>query len=468
MAPSTSQPVRLCSVRRLLGRVAHQQGGFTIIEVLVSAILVALIATGVFASFDSATKASGQNRSRTVAAGLAQSDQERIRSMTPDQLAELNETRYPVVNGKTYTVVSTAVWTTDPSGTASCAGMGEEAGYQRITSTVTWPDRGPLKAVVEDSIRAVANGGYRDSRGSIAVKVTGRDGIAGVPNLPITVTGPRNYSATTNSLGCVLLGFVPVGSYTVSYSKTGYVDDTLAAPQAISKTVQVEGEQTSSVEGLYDQAGSIAVKYMTRVPGASSDITTTGDSFTLSNSDLGFPNTRSFGLFTPAALTQSSGATKSLFPFTNAYTAWAGKCAENNPELPANGSQLANAPAALPLTAGQAMTGVTVHEPMIKVTVNKYTDAAQTTTAAVTTAAKVVAKPLITGCTADYYQNTASNGTIATGSQPTLPYGNYTVCAQDKTSSPTRRVVLTVSNNVRDGKSQILTLPFATTNPAAC
>lgn len=445
----------------------REESGFTIIEVLMSAVLVAMIATGVFASFDSATKASGQNRSRSIAAGLAQSDQERIRAMTPDQLAELSETRNPVVNGKTYTVVSTAVWTTDPSGTASCAGMGEEAGYQKITSTVTWPDRGPLKPVVEDSIRAVPNGGYRDSRGSLAVKVTARDGTTGVPNLPINVTGPKTYSATTNSLGCVLLGFVPVGSYTVSYSKAGYVDDTLAAPQAISKTVQVEGEQTSSVEGLYDQAGSIGVKFMTRVPAASADTTTTGDSFTLSNSELSFPNIRTFGLFTAAA-TQSSGATKSLFPFTNAYTAWAGKCADNNPELPANGTQPANAPAALPLTAGQAMIGVTVQEPMIKVTVNKYTNSAQTTTGAITSAAQVVVKPLITGCTANYSQATVSNGTIANGSQPTLPYGDYTLCAQDKATSPTKRVVTTVSNNARNGKAQTLTLPFSTTSPAAC
>lgn len=455
----------------LPARIAREQSGFTIIEVLMSAVLVAMIATGVFAGFDAATTASGQNRSRTVAAGLAQSDQERIRSMTPDQLADLNETRSPVVNGKTYTVVSTAVWTTDPSGTASCAGMGQEAGYQKITSTVTWPDRGPLKPVVEDSLRAVPNGGYRDSRGSLAVKVTGANGTTGVADLPITVTGPRNYSVTTNSLGCVLLGFVPVGSYTVSYSRAGYVEDKVRNnqnAQAISQTVAVEGEQTTSVEGVYDQAGSIGVTYKTRVPLATSDVGTTGDGFTLSNSGLGFPNIRTFGPFTAAA-TQSSGATKSLFPFaTNAYTPWAGKCAENNPVLPANGGQLTNANAGVSLTAGAAVTGAVVHEPMIKVTVNKYTNSAQTTTAAVTTAAKVVARPLITGCTADYNQSTANNGTIADNLQPTLPYGDYTLCAQDRTTSPTRRAVLTISNNVRNGKSQTLTLPFGTTNPAAC
>lgn len=55
------------AVRRRLA----DESGFTIIEVLVSAIVVVLAAVGTLAAFDAATASSGRNKSRTVASGLA-------------------------------------------------------------------------------------------------------------------------------------------------------------------------------------------------------------------------------------------------------------------------------------------------------------------------------------------------------------------------------------------------------------
>lgn len=420
------------AVRRRLGG----ESGFTIIEVLVSALLVALAAVGTFIALDSATVASGRNKARTVASGLAQSDQERLRGLTPLQLAELNQTRTQVVDNQTYTIVSRADWTTDPSGTASCAGMGNEAGYMKITSTVTWPGQAPLNPVEADSLKAMPNGAYRDARGSIAVKLVDRNG-AGVSNVPISITGPRSYSATTNSLGCVMLGFVPVGTYTVSFSQAGYVQDVLPGAQALSKQVQVAGEQTSSVSFTYDQAGSLQVKYKTGAPGSATDGDGDGDGFTVAQTGLGYPNIRSFGLLGTRAATQTTGTV--LFPFTGAYGVWAGACAEGDPTLygaPAN-------PLPAPVPAGGALTGVVVRVPTMGLKVTKSDGTAVTGSLSI--------KPVVTGCTnpvpATGVKTFASSATVQTA----LPYGDYSVCAQDTTAASAKRRVKTVQNGSING-----------------
>src|SRR5919204_544579 len=68
---------------------ARGQEGYGLVEVLVSALLVALIAVGVFAGFDAASATSGNNKSRGVAATLAQQDQQRMRAMKLSDLAAL-------------------------------------------------------------------------------------------------------------------------------------------------------------------------------------------------------------------------------------------------------------------------------------------------------------------------------------------------------------------------------------------
>lgn len=478
-------PILTCPIRAARRRLAGEEG-FTIIEVMVSAVILAIATLGTLSAFDSANATSGRNEARSVAAQLAQTDQERLRAMTPQQLANLadaSQTQTKTVNGRNFTVVSSSEWLTDPSSAAGCGGMGKEAGYQQITSNVSWPKQASVGPVEMDSIKAVQNGGYKDTRGSLALQLLNGAG-GGTANVAVTITGPRNYSATTNANGCVLLGFVPVGAYTLTVNQPGYVQDLLPNAQSVSKTVQVTGGQTGSVSFNYDQAGSLGVAFKTRVPGAGADINTTGDGFTVANAGLGAPGRRSFGLLAAPFATAATGAgngavpiasaQKVLYPFAGGYGVWAGTCAESDPALPANGgwipgtatTQSGNASGVVP--ANGAVTNVAAFEPMIKVTVNKYTDSAQTTTGAVTQAARVLVTPAVSGCANPYAANTATNGTIADASQPTMPYGSYIVCAQDKTTSPTKRVVVTVANNARLGKTQTLTLPFGTTTPAAC
>src|SRR3954451_19564509 len=63
------------------------ESGFSLIEVLVSALLVALVATGVLAGTAGPAHAGGDRRPRATGASLAQQELERLRALNPATLS---------------------------------------------------------------------------------------------------------------------------------------------------------------------------------------------------------------------------------------------------------------------------------------------------------------------------------------------------------------------------------------------
>src|SRR3954471_3142660 len=93
----------------LLRRLSGEQSGFALIEVMVSALIVAIVSVGVLAGIDASSATTGSNKARGIAASMAQDDQERLRSMQPDDLAALRfQSRTVTVDGVNYTVTSDA------------------------------------------------------------------------------------------------------------------------------------------------------------------------------------------------------------------------------------------------------------------------------------------------------------------------------------------------------------------------
>ena len=75
--------------------------------------------TAVLNGIDGAQKTGGRNKARSVAAALAEQDQERMRSMPVVAAVPYISTPYSrtvKVKGVNYTVVSSAAWATDPGG----------------------------------------------------------------------------------------------------------------------------------------------------------------------------------------------------------------------------------------------------------------------------------------------------------------------------------------------------------------
>ena len=89
-----------------MARLRDEQSGFTVVEVLVSALLVVVLSVGVLKALDAAEASSGGNKARGTAANLAQQDQERLRAYRAKELSNARETRVRTVAGVPYMVVS--------------------------------------------------------------------------------------------------------------------------------------------------------------------------------------------------------------------------------------------------------------------------------------------------------------------------------------------------------------------------
>ena len=114
-----------------------------LIEVMVGALILAITTTAVLSGLDGAQKTGGRNKARSVAAALAEQDQERMRSLPVADLLPLVTTPYtrPVaVKGVNYTVTSSASYATDPgSASTGCSASAKTQTNLRILSSVTSP-----------------------------------------------------------------------------------------------------------------------------------------------------------------------------------------------------------------------------------------------------------------------------------------------------------------------------------------
>src|SRR3954451_18744486 len=86
----------------------HGQGGFALIEVVVSAALLLVVAGGVLAGIEGPSRISGKNDLRSQATDLAQQDQERLRGMSFTSLVGYTATTPVTVGNVTYSRYSAA------------------------------------------------------------------------------------------------------------------------------------------------------------------------------------------------------------------------------------------------------------------------------------------------------------------------------------------------------------------------
>src|ERR1700745_3565822 len=124
-------------VRRLKER-ARDPHGFPLIEVLVGALLVTLIAAAVAAGLMANAKATGDQHRRTEAQALAEQDQERLKGLSPEQLDNLSQTYTSTQDNNRFTVTSQAWYLNQTSGASCSSSGGAAATYFKTISTVTW------------------------------------------------------------------------------------------------------------------------------------------------------------------------------------------------------------------------------------------------------------------------------------------------------------------------------------------
>jgi prepilin-type N-terminal cleavage/methylation domain-containing protein len=370
---------------RRLRPLASEQSGFTLIEMIVTAALVAGIAGGVMAGMEASNRASADFRHRSEAEVLAQQDQERMRGESVAQLNGLNQTRYVTLEGIQYRIVSTGQFISSSTGGTSCTD--QKADYVRTKSEVywEWTNRDPSllgsqnNPLTEQSIISPPAGG------SVVVQVND-DSSNPQSDVTVRLTGSgAGYTAQTDANGCASFAGIPAEAYSVIASKPGWVEPTQSQPQAVS-SVSATTADTRSVDLVYAQGGAAQAAFNAKigalqVPGESPALSWKGGTM------LGTGVAPTTATTTPSS---SITTPMTLFPFHNGgsttdnYEVWAGRCTSD--EVPNSGATApfvpkvtvdpgANGSTAQPVQLPAMLLNVTFSGLPIKPTQVKLTDA---------------------------------------------------------------------------------------------
>jgi prepilin-type N-terminal cleavage/methylation domain-containing protein len=220
---------------RLLSRLRHPatQGGFSLIEVLVSIMVLAIVAGGLAAGLTATSAALGRSKADATADKLASSEIEVVRRMSYDDVgivggnpvgdlvADRNVTR----DGAVFRVQDKVVFVDNPAP----GGSQTRIDYKSVQVIVT-PAAAGSKSVTQTTL--VAPPTYASIAGKSAITVSTTDKITGaaIAGSAITVTGGPSPTVTdvTDATGNVVIaGLTPNSSpsqlYTVGISQPGYV-----------------------------------------------------------------------------------------------------------------------------------------------------------------------------------------------------------------------------------------------------
>lgn len=408
-----------------------------LIEVLVSALILAIVASGVLALLQTTTHSAGQQRDSAKAYAVAQEDQARLRALQLGTLSNLNEVTHPKLDGTVFKVESTAVFINNKASTTVCTGSSEEVqpDYVQLTTKVTWPSMGGRKPTVIHSIFSPVTGSLDPEKGTLAIATLNAAGgpLSGVG---LKLTGPKEAVATTDANGCAVFVEMPAPeNYTLEPSAPGFVDQNGKAPS--SKKVGVSLSPGAPVELRYDLPGSFAVPFAYRVGSTTEFMESSQSSIMAFNQGM-----EAAKAFSPVGgLPAPTIEAKGLFPFTSPYAVYAGSCTSNNPN-PSSDPKAAGAAAVTPITVPR---GAAVAPPVPKVQVPALNLTVKTGSTPI-----VGAKVKITGTCSFERIYTTVEKSIVKGTEkivekgvladPGLPWGTYEVCASANVSGVTRRI----------------------------
>src|SRR6185437_3278187 len=362
--------------RRLLDR-GRAQHGFTLIEVLMSALIVTLIAGAIAGGLMANVKATGDQHRRTQAQALAEQDQERLKGLSAEQLDNLSQTYTSTQDNYRFTVSSRAWYLNSTTGASCSSAGGAGATYFKTISTVSWTDpTGTARTLATDESVITPPAG-----GSILAQFHDQT-TAPLSGVNVAATGPESDAATSDGNGCTIFTGLDTGAYNMTFTDSGYVDPNgNASPLTDTSTVASTGIATPSrgnpiemglgggITGTFRLAG-------TGTPGTQAyapDMSWYGSGGGYSMSD--FRNNDPTGTSSYASLPTTTVANDNLatapagglFPFAslnptsyaNNYQVWAGACRAEQPPAGVN---------AATVTPGLTNLGVNVQEPQLDLT----------------------------------------------------------------------------------------------------
>ena len=419
------------------------------IEAVAAAALLAVVALGVLRGLDVAQHSSGREKARSAAAALTEQEQEKLRSMRAVDLANWDSTKTVSVGKAKYIVTSQVDWVRDSTGgTQSCVNSALQADYMRITTTTkSTLINTPIPPIRMSSLVAPPVGAFGDNQGTLGVQVNDRDG-AGVAGVSVTITGPATVTNPTNSAGCAIFAYVPIGSYVASVNTTGWVDK--GGNQNATVNAAVVQGQVKVANMFYDRAASGSVVFDTEM--LDGTVATGVKGTTVGAANTGVPagplsvsGIRKFGT---AGTFVDTMNLPGLFPFPDGYGLFGGACAGADPTRYDSDFYTTFPAAHISSEPNAVAPQATVRLPSIDLKVTK--DALPP---GATSPVKLKITSTSTGC-GDVYQFTDGIDTATgfmRGTTGALPWGDYTVCASLSRSGTQRYELLNIQNRQMEG-----------------
>jgi hypothetical protein len=495
-------PSKLCGlVPRKRRPALASDGGFMLLEVVISALLVGLIAVGTFSAFDAAGKSTEGTRAHAQATVLAQQDEERLRGLTTTQLAQLGSVETAraengdcleqisgawhywskgstslcenptglsgtAYSATVFTVTSSASYVAAEKGTEKAAFTCEKtagaASYLQTTSSVSWPSLGKTRPPVSQSgIVTVPTSGV------LLVKVLNQNNEP-IEGATVTVTGTGvNITQTTPTTGCVTFGGLPAETVEVDAFKSPWVDKQgKSPPPAVPAPIST----TSITEKTFylGEPGEIIATFESN--GVTAGVTS--DTFYALQTEMTSPHDYVAGATGTyvSSVTMTGVEGKGLFPFEKVgkpageapYTVFAGDCEANNPaKVTETGEKIKDRTVQV---NPNGEPPVKVEVPPVNLTVYEGTSAAKGNALEGAEYAYITNKGCSTStATAQNYTGTVpyqhkvaiSTGTNKGHLEPKYqPYANELIlCVTAKLSNKYYRNTFTIANTTKAGNS---------------
>lgn len=302
------------------------EDGFIIIEVLVSALILAIVAGAVLTLITATTRGAAVQRDRAVANDVAQADQARLRTLKISEISgNQPENKDYTRNGMVFHVHSEREYVNNKAQVASCEAGSNTPDYVQLTSRVSWATT--THPVVLQSVVSPSTASLNSAYGTLQVPT---ENAEGKPVAGVTITA-NGRTATTGSEGCANFVSMPSATYSVLYNGYGLINEN--GEKEPTQSVTVVGGKTPSVPSTvfkWDYPASIKGTFTYLEPGTGKEKAAPIDSMYVVNSISGQP-AKVIG--TPGGAARSSTQiANNVFPFKSSeYVVFAGSCATNNP-----------------------------------------------------------------------------------------------------------------------------------------
>jgi type II secretory pathway pseudopilin PulG len=405
-----------------------REEGFIIIEVLVSAIILALVAGAVLTLLTATTRSAASQRSHAVAYDLAQKDQARLRTMRLQKLKRLRETNTLKVGTTTYTVESRGDFLNNGASAISCGATNNSSDYIQLTSTIS--STALVNPISIESVVSPSTGSLDFTHGTIVVQTTNAANAPVERVEAVLSNGTKEFSETN---GCANFADLPANTnYNVTLKGNGLLITPEGKSETTTSNVFVGTAATTRVTGSWDYPGTLEPEFVYREPGTGELRPAPMDSMWVFNSSSGLAGAP-FG--TPGPTRLAPLVDKALYPFKSQYTVFAGACSTNNPDP--NGTLKANdiglASFEIP---PKGLAKPRIYVPALELTVESATGGVVANASVTATDENSTCKFESKSVKHTFKTNLAGHLSSSEKGQTEagLPFGTYKVCASAKIS----------------------------------